>query len=89
MLEDVGMLGENAVVIIISYEVGEPDQPDVDAEITLPADDAPDKVTEPPEGTEITTGAVTEAPPDLIGVLLPAELLATTSQTRVDPKLVT
>ena len=53
------MLGESAVVMYTSYDVGEPDQPLVEAVITLPGVDPPDKDTLPPEG--IDTGAETVA----------------------------
>ena len=44
------MFGESAVVIIVLYEVGDPDHPEVDAVITLPAVALPVSVTVPPEG---------------------------------------
>jgi hypothetical protein len=50
------MLGESAVVMYTSYDVGEPDQPLVEAVITLPGVDPPVKVTLPPEGID-TGGA--------------------------------
>ena len=62
MFRSVGIIGERAVVIIVSYEVGEPDQPDVDADMTLDGVVFPVSVTVPPEG------AVT---PETIGPIFP------------------
>jgi hypothetical protein len=55
VLPDVGIVGESAVVMYTSYDVGEPDQPLVEAVITLPGVELPDKETLPPEGAD--TGA--------------------------------
>ena len=74
LLDDVGV---PLVVVVIktSYDVGEPDHPEVDAVITLPAVLLPVKDTVPPDGTEIAVhlayivildGGVND-PPDAIG----------------------
>ena len=47
------------MVMYTSYDVGEPDQPLVEAVITLPGVELPLRVTVPPEG--IDTGADTDA----------------------------
>ena len=58
VLEAVGV-PDVVVVIKTSYDVGDPDHPDVDAVIVLPAVLFPDKVTDPPEGAD--TGLFTDA----------------------------
>jgi hypothetical protein len=77
------MLGESAVVINTSNDVGEPDQPLVDAVITLPGVELPVRVTVPPEGIE--TGALTVTLLESAGELSPPTLLATTRQISLDP----
>ena len=66
-----------------SYEVGEPDHPLVEAVITLPGVEPPDKDTLPPEGIE--TGALTVTLLESAGELSPPALLATTRQISLDP----
>ena len=65
MFRSVGIIGERAVVIIVSYErVGDPDQPDVDADMTLDGVVFPVSVTVPPEGAVTVT-------PETIGPIFP------------------
>ena len=52
MLDSVGVVGERAVLITTLYDVGEPDQPEVEAVITLPGVLLPVRETDPPEGTD-------------------------------------
>jgi hypothetical protein len=61
-----------------SYDVGEPDQPVVEAVITLPGVELPVRVTVPPEGTD--TGADTVAVLDEEAVVEPLGLVAVTRQ---------
>jgi hypothetical protein len=78
VLPDVGIVGESAVVMYTSYDVGEPDQPLVEAVITLPGVELPDRDTVPPEGMD--TGAETLAVLEKAALPAPPELDAVTRQ---------